>query len=113
MTHSQWEDLTRPQIFEALETASQRPVFKPGDPQATVEELFALGESLRDHLIAVAANANVEHVPPILEVVFRGMKGAMDIATEIAKARVRYAGETAESEDNDAAPATEEETNEG
>lgn len=107
-----WEDLTRSQIFEALDSASQRAVSQPEDPQATVEELFALVDSLRDHLIVVAANAHIEHVPPVLDVVFRGMKAAMEISTEIAKARVLYAGETAESEDNDAAPAAEEETNE-
>lgn len=108
-----WEELSPQQIHDALEAASKRPVSKPQTPQDTVEELFALGESLRDHLIVVSANANIEQVPPILNVAFDRMKTAMEISTQIAKARALYSGEGIEEGTNDTEHSTEEETNEG
>ncbi|MDK8896894.1 hypothetical protein QP999_02920 [Corynebacterium sp. MSK004] len=112
MNEQQWEDLTPQQVHAALEAASKRSVTKPGTPQEAVEELFALGESLRDHLIVVSANASLEHVVPILNVVFDGMKTAMEISTQIAKARALYSGEGIEEGTNDTEHSTEEETNE-
>lgn len=113
MNEQTWEDLTPQQVHAALEAASKRPVGKPQTPKDTVEELFALGESLRDHLIVVSANASLDHVVPILNVVFDGMKTAMEISTQIAKARTLYSGEGIEEDANDEAPTAEEETNEG
>ena len=112
MNEQQWEDLTPQQVHAALEAASKRPVTKPGTPQETVEELFALGESLRDHLIVVSANASLEHVVPILNVMFDGMKTAMEISTQIAKARSLYSGEGVKEGTNDTEHSAEEETNE-
>ncbi|MBU5654483.1 hypothetical protein KPA07_06100 [Corynebacterium aurimucosum] len=113
MNEQPWEELTPQQVHAALEAASKQPVGKPQTPQDTVEELFALGESLRDHLIVVSANASLDHVVPILNVVFDGMKTAMEISTQIAKARALYSGEGIEEDTNDEAPTSEEETNEG
>lgn len=113
MNGQPWEELRPQQIHDALEAASKRPVSKPQTPEATVEELFALGESLRDHLIVVSANANIEHVAPILNVVFDRMKTAMEISTQIAKARTLYSGEGIEEGTDDTEHSTEEETNEG
>lgn len=109
-TH-QWNNLTTDDFQKAMEAAEQHSHPEIETAEETITNLFAASNQLRDALIVVASNAQLQHALAVLKTAFREMHASMEISTEIARARERF-NRTDEETDDDTT-AAEEETNEG